>query len=197
MLTGEFDHETLNFNSVSIVSHLIFILFVLLAAIILLNVLTGLAVSDISDTQAMRSDWELYYIITQVKIGSEIELMLLGASCIHLPARIKRLFGKMLLVLCHLKNYDYKCKISLNDSVKMYPDLMSIHLNSRFKMIFEISKLFTNFNKIVNDAREIVTEMEMADEDTWNEMYKFSVKLEQIMSQLNRNNSTLENKLPQ
>jgi ankyrin repeat protein len=46
MFTGEFDTSSLSFDTLPFTSHVIFLLFVVLVAIVLLNLLNGLAVSD-------------------------------------------------------------------------------------------------------------------------------------------------------
>ncbi|XP_065211415.1 transient receptor potential cation channel protein painless-like [Planococcus citri] len=70
MLTGEFDAGSIPFGEKISTSHLLFILFVFLVAIVLFNLLNGLAVSD---TQAIRADAELVGIVSRVKLISYVE----------------------------------------------------------------------------------------------------------------------------
>lgn len=74
MLTGEFDAASIKFDSYPIISHLIFVSFVFLIAIVLFNLLNGLAVSD---TQLIKNDAELYDQIVRVEHISHIEQVLL------------------------------------------------------------------------------------------------------------------------
>nr|CAD7194908.1 unnamed protein product [Timema douglasi] len=64
MLTGEFDASSIPFVSFPGTSHVVFMLFVFLIAIVLFNLLNGLAVSD---TQAIKNDAEL---LRKTKVNS-------------------------------------------------------------------------------------------------------------------------------
>ncbi|CAG9769513.1 unnamed protein product [Ceutorhynchus assimilis] len=75
MLTGEFDASDLNFETFPVVSKLIFVLFIFMIAIILLNLLNGLAVSD---TQMIKNDAELVGHIARAEHIRYVESMLLG-----------------------------------------------------------------------------------------------------------------------
>ncbi|XP_021930795.1 transient receptor potential channel pyrexia-like isoform X2 [Zootermopsis nevadensis] len=74
MFTGEFDTKGLSFNSVPVTSHLIFLFFVLLVALTLLNLLNGLAVSD---TRAITEDAEIISLVTRVKLIFKTEKIIL------------------------------------------------------------------------------------------------------------------------
>ncbi|XP_023014714.2 painless [Leptinotarsa decemlineata] len=75
MLTGEFDASDINFHTFPIISKLIFVLFIFMIAIILLNLLNGLAVSD---TQMIKTDAELLGHIYRAQYIMYVESMLLG-----------------------------------------------------------------------------------------------------------------------
>ncbi|XP_053600350.1 transient receptor potential cation channel protein painless-like [Plodia interpunctella] len=77
MLTGEFDAGSIKFSTFPVTSHIIFIVFVFMIPIVLFNLLNGLAVSD---TQAIRADAELVGHISQIKLISYFESVLLGNS---------------------------------------------------------------------------------------------------------------------
>lgn len=77
MLTGEFDAGSIPFVSFPGTSHILFVLFVFLIAIVLFNLLNGLAVSD---TQAIREDAELVAYVSRVKLVAYVESMLVGES---------------------------------------------------------------------------------------------------------------------
>ncbi|PSN51663.1 hypothetical protein C0J52_09619 [Blattella germanica] len=77
MLTGEFEAASIPFVSFPGTSHIVFVLFVFLIAIVLFNLLNGLAVSD---TQAIRDDAEVVGYIARVKLLSYIESMFHGSN---------------------------------------------------------------------------------------------------------------------
>jgi ankyrin repeat protein len=70
MLTGEFDASSLPFDNMPYTSHVIFLLFVVLVTIILLNLLNGLAVSD---TDAIQKNAETLSLVARVRLISRIE----------------------------------------------------------------------------------------------------------------------------
>ncbi|XP_050424282.1 transient receptor potential cation channel protein painless [Adelges cooleyi] len=73
MLTGEFDtFGSLPFNLHPIVSHALFLFFIFLIAIVLVNLLNGLAVSD---TVAIRADAEIVAHVSRVKLVHYFETM--------------------------------------------------------------------------------------------------------------------------
>lgn len=76
MLTGEFDtFGSLPFSLHPFVSHALFLLFIFLIAIVLVNLLNGLAVSD---TQAIRADAEIVAHVSRVKLIHYFETMAVG-----------------------------------------------------------------------------------------------------------------------
>ncbi|KAJ8881728.1 hypothetical protein PR048_018214 [Dryococelus australis] len=75
MMTGEFDASSLPFESLPVTSQLMFILFVFLIALVLLNLLNGLAVSD---TQAIKNDAEIVSLVSRVQLIYHFESMMLG-----------------------------------------------------------------------------------------------------------------------
>jgi hypothetical protein len=70
MFTGEFDASDLSFDTLPYTSHVIFLLFVVLVAIVLLNLLNGLAVND---TGEIRKDAETLSLAANAKLISRIE----------------------------------------------------------------------------------------------------------------------------
>ncbi|GLH00759.1 Transient receptor potential cation channel protein painless [Gryllus bimaculatus] len=75
MVTGEFEAGELPFVMFPGTSHIVFVLFVFLVAIVLFNLLNGLAVSD---TQAIREDAELVGIVSRINLVSYTEKILLS-----------------------------------------------------------------------------------------------------------------------
>jgi hypothetical protein len=70
MFAGEFDASYLSFDTLPYTSHVIFLLFVVLVSIILLNLLNGLAVSD---TEVIRRDAEILSLAARAKLISRTE----------------------------------------------------------------------------------------------------------------------------
>lgn len=72
MLTGEFDASSVPFVTHPGLSHALFIAFLFFIAIVLFNLLNGLAVSD---TQAIQADSELVSYISRVKLIAYVETL--------------------------------------------------------------------------------------------------------------------------
>jgi ankyrin repeat protein len=70
MFSGEFDSSSLSFNALAITSHVIFLLFVVLVAIVLLNLLNGLAVND---TEQITKVAETLSLESRVRLLTRIE----------------------------------------------------------------------------------------------------------------------------
>ncbi|XP_003703369.2 transient receptor potential cation channel family member painless [Megachile rotundata] len=82
MLTGEFDANDIPFVSHPVLSHFVFILFVFLIAIVLFNLLNGLAVSD---TAEILEKAELVGLISRIQVLAYIENIAVGAPFTHGP----------------------------------------------------------------------------------------------------------------
>lgn len=78
MLTGEFDANDIPFVSHPVWSHIVFVLFVFLIAIVLFNLLNGLAVSD---TAEILCKAELVGLISRIRLISYIEDVAIGKPC--------------------------------------------------------------------------------------------------------------------
>jgi transient receptor potential cation channel subfamily A protein 1 len=77
MITGEFDASDLPFAIYPVLSRLIFIGFIFLIVIILLNLLNGLAVND---TAEILSEAELVCLISRTRLVAYVEQIVVGAS---------------------------------------------------------------------------------------------------------------------
>jgi ankyrin repeat protein len=73
MFAGEFEASSLSFETLPYTSHVIFLLFVFLVAIVLLNLLNGLAVSD---TKAIRRNAETLSHVARVRLILKIETLI-------------------------------------------------------------------------------------------------------------------------
>jgi hypothetical protein len=90
MFTGEFEASDLSFDTLPYTSHVIFLLFVVLVAIVLLNLLNGLAVSD---TGEIRKDAETLSLVARAKLISRIEGMVHALpNFINLAVEPKEMF---------------------------------------------------------------------------------------------------------
>ncbi|CAH1392488.1 unnamed protein product [Nezara viridula] len=123
MLTGEFDASSIPFDERPGISHVLFVAFVFLIAIVLFNLLNGLAVSDIKEIQ---SDAELVSYISRVKLISYIETLVLDP----LPFKNKILDWSQLL--CQKSNF-----ISYLKS-KLFSRYVNIFQNDSLNDSFEI-----------------------------------------------------------
>lgn len=120
MLTGEFDAGSIPFVAHPGVSHLLFVVFVFLIAIVLFNLLNGLAVSD---TQAIREDAELLGYVSQVKLVSYIETMALGD-----PTPFKQVIAKLKNICCYMPELNccstqFGCLSMFSKKINLFTDL--------------------------------------------------------------------------
>ena len=81
MLTGEFDANDIPFDLHPVLSHCIFVLFVFLIAIVLFNLLNGLAVSDTAD---ILNKSELVSLISRTKLVCYVERVAVGSGIVKL-----------------------------------------------------------------------------------------------------------------
>ncbi|XP_017786221.1 PREDICTED: transient receptor potential cation channel protein painless-like [Nicrophorus vespilloides] len=107
MLTGEFNSSDLEFDENPLISRVIFLLFVFCFAIVLLNLVNGLAVSDI---QEIRKEAELVSLIDRAKYMSYVEYIFF-----NLPSTI----------IYFLQKYVYKnrgdLKSLLREHISLFP----------------------------------------------------------------------------
>ncbi|XP_076179323.1 transient receptor potential cation channel family member painless [Ptiloglossa arizonensis] len=166
MLTGEFDANDIPFTSRPILSHLVFILFVFLIAIVLFNLLNGLAVSD---TAEILGKAKLIGLISRVRLIAYIEKVAVNApfthgshcllcndflySCRHKPLAF--LVKKILLFPNYLKNGKL--------SIKSYDNLKAFGNKIYYKKQFDQDskdKIFPTFDinpHVIKQAKEIIS----------------------------------------
>lgn len=116
MLTGEFDAGTIPFVEYPIISHLLFVLFVFLIAIVLFNLLNGLAVSD---TQAIRSDAELVSIISRAKLIYYLENILINPRKLLLLLKLLKFSKYFSINLIDTLRTDHKIHILVNKNSEL------------------------------------------------------------------------------
>jgi hypothetical protein len=76
-VNGEYQASDMEFDLLPVTSYVILVIFILLIGVILLNVLSGLAISD---TQAIKNDAETLSLIARVRLISNIENLVCGAA---------------------------------------------------------------------------------------------------------------------
>lgn len=137
MLMGEFDISSVPFYLVPGLSYVIFIFFVFLVPLVMVNLLNGLAVSD---TQAIKNDAELVSIESMIETIYYFETMLLGdpLSCpcptgtkyqcccwpkyIHPKLRcVRNLFKNVFLFPNSLPNKELKVFPNLGHRIIIFP----------------------------------------------------------------------------
>ncbi|XP_060530429.1 transient receptor potential cation channel protein painless [Cylas formicarius] len=122
MLTGEFDAGSINFETFPVTSKIIFALFIFMIAIILLNLLNGLAVSD---TQMIKNDAELVGHIARAQHIRYVESMLVGNI---IPVNVLKKINNF---CCCLPMPDHwKCKITqvLAKDACLFPKYLNYEL---------------------------------------------------------------------
>ncbi|KAK0077003.1 hypothetical protein PV325_004567 [Microctonus aethiopoides] len=173
MVTGEFDATDIPFVLHPVFSHIVFILFVFLIAIVLFNLLIGLAVSDTAD---ILSRAELVGLISRTKLLCYAEKIVLGSSIMKSPkcwnllykyqvfrfkffARRILLFPhylphtKIIVKLCkNNKIYISGCTHKTCNSTSLAMDSKII---SKSKEILSTRGKITEYEKIMNALQEL------------------------------------------
>ncbi|XP_031848725.2 transient receptor potential cation channel family member painless [Nomia melanderi] len=113
MLTGEFEANEIPFVSHPVMSHLVFVSFVFFIAIVLFNLLNGLAVSD---TAEILDKAELVGLISRIRLVSYVEIMAISAPLLHGPH----------CLLCHGFSRGWSCRplTFLADKILIFPDYL-------------------------------------------------------------------------
>jgi hypothetical protein len=122
MISGEYEVGDLNFEHLSVTSHLIFITFLFFISIVMVNLLNGLAVSD---TQEIKNEAELLFCISQAKYYSDIENTLLSCenqNCCSFFKWFSSWMGHKITLLDNLLP-DNKVTVYLNRDNAMEPDV--------------------------------------------------------------------------
>ncbi|XP_017775895.1 PREDICTED: transient receptor potential cation channel protein painless-like [Nicrophorus vespilloides] len=108
MLTGEFDSTAIQFDRHPIISHGIFVTFILFAVIVLLNLINGLAVNDI---QKIRKQAKLNSLIALTELLYNIEALYINVNeCKWMRSALNYL-DNMRILSCMKK---YICSFSLS-----------------------------------------------------------------------------------
>lgn len=185
MLTGEFDASDIPFDLHPTLGRFIFVLFVFLIAIVLFNLLNGLAVSDTADILGKA---ELVGLVSRTELISYVERISIGENansrgkcCIQLMSNRFKLLGFMTKRILMFPNYLPLGKIS----VKPYKSNV-IRISGKNHQ----NKGCRNFSmddKIVDSARAILSENNRVSEGE-----KIMIELMNINQRINRFEETLE-----
>lgn len=124
MLTGEFDASSINFSSFPLTSKLIFALFIFMIAIILLNLLNGLAVSD---TQMIKDNAELVGHIARAQHIRYVESMLVENM---LPGNFAHKLSSICCCLPIVRHWNFTFGKALHIDACLFPK----HLN--YELVF-------------------------------------------------------------
>nr|XP_033343079.1 transient receptor potential cation channel protein painless-like [Megalopta genalis]XP_033343080.1 transient receptor potential cation channel protein painless-like [Megalopta genalis]XP_033343081.1 transient receptor potential cation channel protein painless-like [Megalopta genalis]XP_033343082.1 transient receptor potential cation channel protein painless-like [Megalopta genalis] len=183
MLTGEFDADEIPFKSYPYMSHLVFVLFVFLIAIVLLNLLNGLAVND---TTEILGKAELIGLISRIRLISYVENIVTNSVYDHAPH-------------CRLSHYclcNWRCKplAFLTSQVLVFPEYLrkgtlSVELYNRSKMdsgIIKRAREILSRKDRESDTERIIGELDKVKE----RLALIDVSLNALRQGLDNNNRT-------
>ncbi|KAJ8927050.1 hypothetical protein NQ314_020537 [Rhamnusium bicolor] len=122
MLTGEFDAGSMNFHHFPFTSSIIFSLFIFMIAIILLNLLNGLAVSD---TQMIKNNAELVGHIARAQHIRYVESMILGNI---LPSKLLKSLSSFCCCFPISNNCSFPKTNPLSHRVCLFPHYLNYEL---------------------------------------------------------------------
>lgn len=122
MLTGEFDASSINFDTFPVTSKVIFALFIFMIAIILLNLLNGLAVSD---TQMIQNDAELVGHIARAQHIRYVESMFMDNV---LPTNILNRIRDLCCCLPFKSTWNVKIVQTFCPNVCLFPKYLNYEL---------------------------------------------------------------------
>ncbi|XP_065345377.1 transient receptor potential cation channel protein painless-like [Cloeon dipterum] len=170
MISGEFEAGEIEFDHVSITSHLIFIAFLFFISIVMVNLLNGLAVSD---TQQIKNDAELIFCKSQAKFFHDIESTLLmtyheGDNCPSVFRSFARWISKKILLINNLlAGHNNSVTVLLHKNNQVIPDVRLLSKSSVFRLFcgcqilpLPIRKICNTFNTIVRDALQVISKNE-------------------------------------
>ena len=162
MFTGEFDASDLSFDTLPYTSHVIFLLFVVLVAVVLLKLLNGLAVND---TGEIRMDAERRSLAARVKLISRTErkefwfrLELKGSMFVIYPNRPNSLGSgavrSLLNITSKIKGAKGKAKLTANqENLRLLKQKLS---DLQFRNEEMEKKLDSKFNETLQILGEIL-----------------------------------------
>lgn len=184
MLTGEFDATSIKFCNFPYTSRIIFVTFVFMIAIVLINLLNGLAVSDI---QMIKSDAELHGLVARAEHVHYIERMMFGDI---LPRNFLALLEES---CCCLPIWSRaSCSIGpLFDKTMLMPQLpdhrLEVNLSQQGKVCNKKTPMFNCFNVFLDRdtiirTRDII-DAEKAEVEEQNKEEANRKRLEEIFEQ--------------
>ncbi|XP_017885282.1 transient receptor potential cation channel protein painless-like [Ceratina calcarata] len=192
MLTGEFEAGDIPFNTHPIFSHLIFVLFVFLIAIVLFNLLNGLAVSD---TAEILHKAELVGLISRIKVLAYFENIACGKMYTWKFNPLTFLVEKVLLFPSYLRSGKLTVQpqdgleISRRLHYKAQPDTSSETLSEKVMPTFKIDP------SVIKQAKDILSKrrQETDNEKLFNKMNKLEERFDVIETVLVSMKETIDN----
>lgn len=150
MLTGEFDASSIKFETFPYTSRIIFIMFVFIIAIVLYNLINGLAVSDI---QLIKNEAELHYYVTRIQQINYIEKMLLGSfKPTYIQVALKR-FCCCLPLMSSMRNVSWQL---LAKKTLLYPRYhYETNLNGQKTFLQNCCGIYLG-NEIIKKTRKVL-----------------------------------------
>lgn len=198
MLTGEFDASDIPFVSHPIWSHIVFVLFVFLIAIVLFNLLNGLAVND---TAEILCKAELVGLISRIRLICYIEDIAIGKpfrSCYGNSCSIRwNPFGflakKILLFPRYLRNG--RINVKPYDCLDAYDNDRRYDSYIRNESVNRDKRLATLDPEIIKQAKRIICEKNQIsdNEKIITTLKKMQEKLETMEVALNTVKLAVEN----
>ncbi|XP_065199516.1 transient receptor potential cation channel subfamily A member 1-like [Planococcus citri] len=204
MLTGELGTDDIplrTFDLNSSIGYFLFILFIFLIAIVLYNLLNGLAVSD---TQAIKSDAELVVTVSKVKLISYVEGIVIPHffKCLNFICRITKFCTS---AFCgengcrHNRYIVYKSINSLRytfpeNKIYVRPNMDNIVRLPKHNSTDEISRIAID-SHIVKQAKKILEknkQLEKDAEERNSQKREYNSKMENIEKLLQEHNNKLK-----
>jgi transient receptor potential cation channel subfamily A member 1 len=184
MMSGEYEAGEINFDHVPLASHIIFIAFLFLISIVMVNLLNGLAVSD---TQEIRNMAEHKFYNTQINFFSDVESV---CSMVYKLMGVTLLKRSLILNNCQATKKNI-LTVKLNDGNRTAPYVRwagEIEVCYFSCIVREcpqyIKKTCNVYNKIVEKAVQIAKSSN-AEEDKIDQLLKRFDLLEMFLKHKN------------
>lgn len=200
MMTGEFETSEFKFHQSEVSSYIIFLLFVFMISLILMNLLTGVAVTD---TETIQNEAEIVGHISTIRFIRFIEVVLQPSFYPRALSKTK-LNVNNCFIFPHLSDYRMSFYPNMRGKVKCEPTslLRNLRLSKRIvktgmniiiKRDVKFNKLLGNENFITpEDLKLLQTKIDDIAEKQMNYFKKFQESIDQISNNLNMITSNFE-----
>lgn len=193
MMTGEYETSEFKFHKSEVSSYIIFLLFVFMISLILMNLLTGVAVTD---TETIQNEAEIVGHISTIRFIRFIEVVLQPAFYPQALTKIK-LNVNNCFIFPHLSDNKLSFYPNMRGKVKCEKKstLRCLRLSKRIrknamniiiKREMKYNKLLENENSVgADDLKALQDKIEEIAEKQNNILKKFQESIEQISNNLN------------